>query len=44
MVLGSPGRVVRELSEEDVARLSAAAGRYVKNWRRYKAGLKPQDR
>lgn len=44
MVLGSPGRVVRELSEEDVARISAAAGRYVENWQRYKAGLKQQDR
>lgn len=42
MVLGSPGRVVKELSEEDVARFSGAAGRYVQNWQRFKAGLAPQ--
>ncbi len=43
MVLGSPGRVVRELSEEDVLSFSAAAERYVENWQRFKAGFKPQD-
>lgn len=42
MVLGSPGKIVRELSEEDVKRFGSAAGRYVKNWRRYAVGLKPQ--
>ena len=42
MVLGSPGRVVRELSEEDVARFSQAAVRYVENWQRFKAQLQPQ--
>lgn len=40
MVLGSPGRIVKQLSEEDVARFSGAAGRYVNNWQRFKAGLK----
>lgn len=44
MVLGSPGKVVRELSEDDVARFSAAAGRYVENWRRFAEGLAPQPR
>ncbi|HRY16690.1 MAG TPA: gamma carbonic anhydrase family protein [Candidatus Competibacteraceae bacterium] len=43
MVLGSPGRVVRELSPEDVEKFSAAAGRYVENWQRFKAGMKQQD-
>ncbi len=43
MVLGSPGRVVRELTEEDVSRFSAAAGRYVEKWQRFKKGLKPQE-
>lgn len=42
MVLGSPGKIVRELSNEDVAKFGGAAGRYVKNWKRYSAGLKPQ--
>ncbi len=40
MVLGSPGRVVKQFTDEDVARFSAAAGRYVQNWQRFKAGLK----
>lgn len=43
MVLGSPGKIVRELSDEDVKRFGGAAGRYVKNWRRYANGLKPQS-
>jgi len=41
MVLGSPGKIVRELSDVEVARFAGAAGRYVKNWKRYAAGLKP---
>jgi carbonic anhydrase/acetyltransferase-like protein (isoleucine patch superfamily) len=40
MVLGSPGKIVRQLTDEDVARFSGAAGRYVKNWKRFAAGLK----
>ncbi len=44
MVLGSPGRIVKQLSEEDVARFSGAAGRYVENWQRFKAGLKDAQR
>jgi carbonic anhydrase/acetyltransferase-like protein (isoleucine patch superfamily) len=41
MVLGSPGKIVRQLTDEDVARFGKGAGRYVANWKRYKAGLKP---
>jgi carbonic anhydrase/acetyltransferase-like protein (isoleucine patch superfamily) len=44
MVLGSPGKVVRELTDADVARFSGAAARYVRNWQRYAAGLRPDDR
>jgi carbonic anhydrase/acetyltransferase-like protein (isoleucine patch superfamily) len=43
LVMGSPGKVVRTLSDEDVQRFSGAAGRYVANWKRYARGLKPQD-
>lgn len=39
MVLGSPGKVVRQLTEEESERLKASAGRYVANWKRYQAGL-----
>ncbi len=41
MVLGSPGKIVRQLSDEDARRFGGAAGRYVKNWKRYKSGLEP---
>lgn len=42
MVLGSPGRIIRQLTDEDVARFGAGAGRYVSNWKRFAAGMKPQ--
>jgi carbonic anhydrase/acetyltransferase-like protein (isoleucine patch superfamily) len=41
MVVGSPGKVIRTLSEEDVVRFTAGAGRYVANWKRYAKGLTP---
>jgi carbonic anhydrase/acetyltransferase-like protein (isoleucine patch superfamily) len=43
MVMGSPGKVVRQLSDEEVQRFGRAAGRYVANWKRYSAGLNPQS-
>lgn len=42
MVLGSPGKIVRTLDEDEVRRFGGAAQRYVQNWRRYAAGLKTQ--
>lgn len=39
LVMGSPGKVIRELSDEEVARLRASAAHYVDNWRRYASGL-----
>jgi carbonic anhydrase/acetyltransferase-like protein (isoleucine patch superfamily) len=39
LVMGSPGRVVRELDAEAIARLSAAAASYVRNWQRYAKGM-----
>ena len=42
MVLGSPGKIIRQLSDEDAQRFGGAAGRYVKNWKRFAAGMKPQ--
>lgn len=42
MVLGSPGRITRQLTDEEAARFGGAAGRYVQNWKRFAAGLKPQ--
>ncbi len=43
MVVGSPGKVLRQLSDEDVARFGGAARRYVQNWKRFAAGMKPQQ-
>ena len=43
MVLGSPGKVVRQLSDEEVERFGRGAKRYVANWKRYAAGLTPQS-
>lgn len=40
LVMGSPGKIVRQLSDEEVARLLLAAQGYVENARRYRAGLK----
>ena len=42
MVLGSPGKILRTLTDEDVARFGGAAKRYVQNWKRFSAGMKPQ--
>lgn len=39
LVMGSPGKVVRELSDEEVARLRLAAQGYVENARRYCSAL-----
>lgn len=42
LVVGTPGRVVRELSDDDVAHFARLAGGYVNNWQRFSKGLKPQ--
>ena len=39
LIVGSPGKVVRELSDDDVARLKASAAHYVDNARRYRTTL-----
>ena len=41
LVMGMPGKVVRELDAEAVARLPKAAESYVRNWQRFAKGLKP---
>ena len=42
LVMGSPGKIVRQLSDEEVARLLLAAQGYVETARRYRAELKPE--
>ena len=41
LVVGSPGKVVRQLSAEQVRGLEVSAQHYVANFKRYKASLKP---
>ena len=41
LVLGSPGRVMRTLGDDEVAGLRAIADHYVDNARRYRADFKP---
>ncbi|MGQ0456145.1 MAG: gamma carbonic anhydrase family protein [Hyphomicrobium sp.] len=43
MIRGSPGKVIRQLTDDDVKRFGGAAGRYIANWKRYAKGLAPQD-
>jgi len=40
LVVGVPGKVVKTLSVEIAADITKSADGYVRNWRRYKAGLK----
>ena len=39
MVMGSPGKVVREIGPEQAAVLAGSALHYGENWKRYRAGL-----
>jgi carbonic anhydrase/acetyltransferase-like protein (isoleucine patch superfamily) len=39
LVIGSPGKVVRQLSDEEIARLHASAEHYVHNAQRYRKEL-----
>jgi len=43
LIVGSPGKVVRELSAEEVARLQASAAHYVANAERYRQTLQPVE-
>lgn len=41
LVVGSPGRVVRPLRDEEIRFIHSAAEEYVKAWKSYKTQLKP---
>lgn len=41
LILGTPGRVMRELGDEDIARMRKTAQGYQQRWKRYVAGLEP---
>lgn len=39
LVMGAPGKVVKELTEPQIMMIKASAQVYVDNWKRFKAGL-----
>jgi len=39
MVMGAPGKVVRELTEQQIQGITGSALHYVENWKRYAKGL-----
>ena len=41
LVVGSPGKVIRQLEPHQIAFLTASAQHYVENWKRYVRDLKP---
>ena len=43
LVMGSPGKIVRTLSEAEIAGLRLSAARYVENFKRFKRDLHRQD-
>ncbi|TXF10728.1 gamma carbonic anhydrase family protein [Pelomicrobium methylotrophicum] len=44
LVVGSPGKVVRQLTPEEIRRINGIADHYVENFKRYKAGFRPDPR
>lgn len=43
LVVGAPGKVARQLNEDQIKGLTQSARHYVENFKRFKAGLKIQD-
>ena len=43
LVVGSPGRILRPLDEDQLRMLQQSAAHYVHNWKRYAAGLRPHS-
>src|SRR3954471_5982138 len=43
LVMGSPGKIVRQLSANEIAKINRIAGRYVENFKRFQTGLKTED-
>jgi carbonic anhydrase/acetyltransferase-like protein (isoleucine patch superfamily) len=41
MVMGSPGKVVRQLEPAEIERINRTARNYAARWKRYKTDLKP---
>ncbi|TDI64379.1 MAG: gamma carbonic anhydrase family protein [Alphaproteobacteria bacterium] len=44
LVMGSPGKIVRDLNDEEIALLSYSAEHYVEKWQRYRQDLEHVDK
>ena len=42
VVMGVPGKIVREASDDDIARNRSATANYQRNWKRFAAGMQAQ--
>ena len=42
LVLGSPGKVIRQITDAEIEEITGFSERYVNNARRYREGLRPQ--
>jgi carbonic anhydrase/acetyltransferase-like protein (isoleucine patch superfamily) len=43
LVLGSPGRVVRQLSPAEITKINSTADHYVEKYKRYRESFKPDE-
>lgn len=43
LVMGIPGKIVGEVRPEQIERIHAGTAKYVRNWKRYRAGLAAED-
>lgn len=43
LVMGSPGKVVRQLTDDEIKRIARGVQEYVKNWQRFRQDLAPRD-
>lgn len=43
LVMGSPGKIIRQLTDEHIARIRKGPIEYIKAWQRIKAEMKAQD-
>ncbi len=44
LVVGSPGKVIRQLTPEEIRKINWIADHYVENFKRYKTSLRPDPR
>lgn len=43
LVVGSPGKIVRQLSDEEIRKINSAADYYVQKFKRYKTEFRPDE-